>query len=154
MVIEKQTQMKLSLLTLTIACALQPAWAGGYSLQQANRAELKQDKWSCGQCKLPQESRGTLEAGVAYNDGDNAVFANSSGTDADGATGHIGGDVVFYGEQGYRTHIEADKLGYDTGSASLSTGRPGQFDIRLGYRALANFGPDNGMSPISIRTTD
>ncbi|OXS00114.1 MtrB/PioB family decaheme-associated outer membrane protein [Shewanella algae] len=147
MVIEKQTQMKLSLLALTIACALQPAWAGGYSLQQANRAELKQDKWSCGQCKLPQESRGTLEAGVAYNDGDNAVFANSSGTDADGATGHLGGDVVFYGEQGYRTHIEADKLGYDTGSASLSTGRPGQFDIRLGYRALANFGPDNGMSP-------
>ncbi len=89
MVIEKQTQMKLSLLALTIACALQPAWAGGYSLQQANRAELKQDKWSCGQCKLPQESRGTLEAGVAYNDGDNAVFANSSGTDADGATGTL-----------------------------------------------------------------
>lgn len=146
-----QHSIKLSLLAIAIGSVLTPVMAEGYGLAQANRTSLKTDRWECKRCTVSTETTGRIGAGVAYNDASDSHFGNASGTDKDGIVGHIDADVTFKNESGYRTKIEADKLGYDNGSAKLTTGRPGQYKVAFGYRGIANYDTNRALSPYMVK---
>ncbi|PKG58119.1 MtrB/PioB family decaheme-associated outer membrane protein [Shewanella sp. GutDb-MelDb] len=139
--------LQLSLIALAISASIAPALADGYGLQSANRDNAKVEKWQCKRCTTSSGFSGSVGVGAAYNDASDIHFGNTSGTDTDGAVGHIEADVNYRSATGYQTHIEADKLGYDTGSAKIETGRPGQYQIALGYRGLANYDTNAALSP-------
>lgn len=142
--------IKLSLVAMAIGSLLSPAYADGYGLSQANRAAVKLDKWQCKRCNISSDTKGAIGAGIAYNDGSDSHFGNTSGTDKDGIVGHLEADLLLKNESGYQTRIEADKLGYDNGSAQVSTGAPGQYGIVLGYRGIANYDTNRALTPYLI----
>ncbi|QLE84965.1 MtrB/PioB family decaheme-associated outer membrane protein [Shewanella sp. Scap07] len=141
--------MSLSLIAMAISASMSPAFAEGYGLANAKRDKVKLDKWECKRCVVEPGLTGSVGAGIASNDGSDPHFANTTGTDQDGVTGFVQADGSYISESGYRTDFEADKLGYDTGSASVSTGRPGQYNIALGYRGLANYDTNRALTPYS-----
>ncbi|WP_223293020.1 MULTISPECIES: MtrB/PioB family decaheme-associated outer membrane protein [Shewanella] len=144
--------VSISLVAMAISSVFSPAMADGYSLAQVNRTSLKLDKWECKRCKVSTEAAGSIGVGVAYNDGSDSHFGNTTGTDTDGLVGHLDADVTLKNESGYQTKIEADKLGYDNGSATLTTGKPGQYQIALGYRGIANYDTDKAMTPYRVKS--
>ncbi|WP_299788017.1 MtrB/PioB family decaheme-associated outer membrane protein [uncultured Shewanella sp.] len=144
-----QQSLTLSLIAIAVGSMLSPVYADGYGLAQANRSGVKLDKWQCKRCNVSADTVGSVGAGVAYNDGADSHFGNTSGTDEDGAIAHLEAELMLKNESGYQTYIAADKLGYDNGSASLSTGTPGQYEVVLGYRALAHYDTNAASTPYS-----
>ena len=120
----------LTLLAWAISGVLNTAHAEGYEIQKANRSGVKSDSWSCKQCQPKTGRQGNVSATLAYNDGEDSRFGNRTGTDKDGLVGAVGADMQYQAESGYKTRLEADKLGFDTGSAKLTTGRPGHYQIQ------------------------
>ncbi|AQS37059.1 decaheme-associated outer membrane protein, MtrB/PioB family [Shewanella psychrophila] len=147
-----QHSIKMSIVAIAITGVFSPAMADGYGLTQVNRTHLKLDKWECKRCKVSIDAQGSIGTGVAYNDGSDSHFGNSSGTDKDGILGHLDANVTLKSESGYRTEILADKLGYDNGSAALTTGKPGQYEVAFGYRGIANYDTDRAMTPYRVKS--
>ncbi len=137
----------LTLLAWAISGALTQAQAEGYDIQNANRSSIKTEAWSCKQCQTQTGHKGVVSATLAYNDGEDSRFGNMTGTEHDGLVANVGADVQNKTENGYQTSLEADKLGFDAGSATLTTGRPGQYQINLGYRGIANYQDNELESP-------
>ncbi len=145
-----QLPTRLSLIAMAIGSLWSPVYADGYGLSHANRTTVKLDKWQCKRCNVSSDTKGTIGAGIAYNDGSDIRFGNTSGTDQDGTVGHLEANLLLKNESGYQTRIEADKLGYDNGSAQVSTGAPGQYEIVLGYRGIANYDTSSALTPYMI----
>lgn len=141
------TGQQLSLLALAISASISPAFADGYGLQNANRDKADTSQWECKRCTVETGFKGEVGIGTAYNDATDIRFGNTTGTDTDGAVAHLEADLRNQSKSGYRTSITANKLGYDTGSATIETGRPGQYQIALGYRGLANYQSNNVFTP-------
>lgn len=139
--------LQLSLIALAVSASITSVQATGYGVQNANRDNAKVEKWECKRCVTSSGFNGTVGIGAAYNDGSDIHFGNTTGTDTDGAVGHIEADLNYQSENGYQTTITADKLGYDTGSAAIETGRKGQYSIALGYRGLANYDTNAALTP-------
>ena len=146
-----QHTIKMSLVAIAMTSVFSPAIADGYGLAQVNRTSLKLDKWQCKRCKVSTDTRGSIGAGLAYNDGSDPRFGNTSGTDKDGLVGHLDADVTLKNESGYRTEITANKLGYDNGSATLTTGKPGQYEVAFGYRGIANYDTNRALTPYMVK---
>ncbi|WP_299806630.1 MtrB/PioB family decaheme-associated outer membrane protein [uncultured Shewanella sp.] len=141
------TGQQLSILALAISASISPAFADGYGLQSANREKADTSKWECKRCTIESGLKGSIGIGAAYNEATDINFGNVTGIDTDGAVGHFEADLVNKSESGYQTSFTADKLGYDTGSARVETGRPGQYQIALGYRGLASFDSNSALTP-------
>ncbi|MCG9696212.1 MtrB/PioB family decaheme-associated outer membrane protein [Shewanella sp. Isolate11] len=139
--------IKLSAITLAIMSSM--AYADGYGIASANRESLKQDGWDCKRCELKTGTQGTIGVGVASNDGEDSRFGNTTGTDEDGFVASVEADVSHLTESGYQTRFNADKLGYDNGSADLTTGRRGQYSINASYRGITRYDTNSAMSPFS-----
>jgi MtrB/PioB family decaheme-associated outer membrane protein len=137
----------LTLLAWVISSVLNQAHAEGYELQKANRSGIKAEAWSCKQCQPKTGHLGNVSATLANNDGDDSRFGNTTGTDNQGLAGAVGADIIYKTDTGYQTQLVADKLGFDAGSAKLTTGRPGHYQIDLGYRGLANYQHNQLKSP-------
>lgn len=137
----------LTLLAWTMSGVLNTAHAEGYEIQKANRSGVKNEAWSCKQCQSQTGRQGNVSATLAHNDGDDSRFGNRTGIDKDGLVGAIGADMKYKAESGYQTSLMADKLGFDTGSAKLSTGQLGHYQINLGYKGLANYQYNQLKSP-------
>lgn len=137
----------LTLLAWAISGVLTQAHAEGYELQEANRSNIKTEAWSCKQCQPKTGHIGNVSASLAYNDSEDSRFGNRTGTDNDGLVGAVGADMMYKTQTGYQTELVADKLGFDAGSAKLTTGRPGNYQINLGYRGLANYNHNQLKSP-------
>lgn len=137
----------LTLLAWAISGVLNTAHAEGYEIQKANRSGIKSEAWSCKQCQAKTGRQGNVSATLAYNDGEDSRFGNRTGTDKDGLVGAVGANMQYQAESGYQTRLEADKLGFDTGSAKLTTGQPGHYQIQLGYKGLANYQYNQLKSP-------
>lgn len=137
----------LTLLAWAISGVLNTAHAEGYEIQKANRSGVKSEAWSCKQCQPKTGRQVNVSATLAYNDGEDSRFGNRTGTDKDGLVGAVGADMQYQAGSGYQTRLEADKLGFDTGSAKLTTGQPGHYQIQLGYKGLANYQYNQLKSP-------
>ncbi|WP_281212610.1 MtrB/PioB family decaheme-associated outer membrane protein [Shewanella insulae] len=135
----------LSLLALSIISSL--ASAQGYDLASANRSKVKMDAWQCKRCEVKDATRGEIGIGVAYNDGSDSRFGNTTGTDTDGAVASLEADLTHKKASGYQTQFKANRLGYDAGSASLTTGRKGQYEIAASYRGFARFDNNAALTP-------
>ncbi|ABZ77332.1 outer membrane protein, putative [Shewanella halifaxensis HAW-EB4] len=141
------TGQQLSVLALAISASISPVFADGYGLQNANRAKADTTKWQCKRCTSESGFEGSIGIGAAYNDASDIHFGNTTGTDTDGAVGHLEADLINKSESGYETSFTANKLGYDTGSAKVETGVPGHYQIALGYRGLANYDTNAALTP-------
>lgn len=137
----------VTLLAWAISSALTQAHAEGYELQKANRDSIKTAAWSCKQCQTKTGHIGEVSATLAYNDGEDSRFGNMTGTDKDGLVGAVGADMQYKTPTGYQTELVVDNLGYDASSAKLTTGRPGNYQINLGYRGLATYNHNQLKSP-------
>ncbi|MCL1139090.1 MtrB/PioB family decaheme-associated outer membrane protein [Shewanella pneumatophori] len=144
---QRNINTQLTLLALAIGTSISPAYAQGYGIQNANRDKANTEKWECKRCTVNSGFSGSVGVGAAYNDADDIHFGNTAGTDKDGVVGHLDADLVNKAESGYQTSFVADKLGYDTGTATLETGRPGHYNITLGYRGLAHYDTNDALSP-------
>ncbi|KIO37370.1 MtrB/PioB family decaheme-associated outer membrane protein [Shewanella sp. cp20] len=138
----------LSLLALSIISSL--ATAQGYDLASANRSQVKMDAWKCQRCEIKDATTGEIGVGVAYNDGSDSRFGNTTGTDTDGVVASLEADLTHKKASGYQTQFKADRLGYDAGSASLTTGRQGQYQIAASYRGFAHFDNNDALSPYRL----
>ncbi len=144
-------KFKLNLVTLALTSVLVPsaALASGYGIQNANTENVKFDKWVCKNCVVESGFKGTVGAGVGYNDDDNDIHsANAFAAESEFA-GKIDADVTYLNESGYRTTIEAHDLGMEDGRLELSTGRIGKYQIDLNYRQIATYNTDNALTPYS-----
>jgi MtrB/PioB family decaheme-associated outer membrane protein len=123
------------------------AYGEGYGIASANRDTLKLEGWKCQRCSVTTGTSGHLGVGVAYNDGEDSRFGNSTGTDEDGGVASLEAKLEHKNESGYQTKFTADKLGYENGSASLTTGRPGQYAITAAYRGIARYDTNHAVTP-------
>ncbi|MFV7769708.1 MtrB/PioB family decaheme-associated outer membrane protein [Shewanella marisflavi] len=136
---------RLSLLALAVISSY--AGAQGYGLASANRDKVKLDAWECKRCEVPKGTTGMIGAGIAYNDGGDSRFGNTTGTDQDGAVASLEADLAHKTDSSYQTRFEANRLGYDAGSASLTTGRKGQYEIQAAYRGFARYDNNSALTP-------
>ncbi|WP_037428290.1 MtrB/PioB family decaheme-associated outer membrane protein [Shewanella colwelliana] len=141
------TKLPLCLSALALAIASTMSYADGYGIQSANRDKLKLDAWECKRCTHTTGTKGDIGLGVAQNDGDDTHFGNTSGTDKDGTVVYVNANVNHKTNSGYRTDVDADRLGLDNGSASITTGRPGQYEIFAAYRGIARYDSNQALSP-------
>ncbi|MGS0676675.1 MtrB/PioB family decaheme-associated outer membrane protein [Shewanella sp. 125m-1] len=141
------TPQQLSILALAISASISPVFADGYGLKNVNRDQANTAEWECKRCNVESGFKGSVGVGAAYNDASDIHFGNTTGTDKDGAVAHLEADLTNKSESGYQTSFVADKLGYDTGSARLETGRPGQYKLAFGYRGFALYDTNYALSP-------
>lgn len=139
----------LSLIASAILLGLSGQAMAGYGLKDANRTSVKKDAWVCKGCESKSESTSAITAGIAWQDGEDSHFANTTGTDADGATGYVSADIQHRGDKDYRLDFQADKLGFDASSARLAIRKPGHYQFYLDYRALARYDTNQGVTPYS-----
>ncbi|MDH3613116.1 MAG: MtrB/PioB family decaheme-associated outer membrane protein [Gammaproteobacteria bacterium] len=91
--------------------------------------------WACEFCPFEDGHRADYEIGATSVDGDSAYFGDATGYDEDGAYANVDGNGS-YAKDGYRLRWTAEDLGLDSRAIELKTGRPGSYDINLGYREL------------------
>lgn len=137
--------LRLSALALAVVSSM--VYAEGYGISSANRDSLKLEGWKCQRCALTTGTSGQVGIGVAHNDGEDSHFGNTSGTDEDGVVASLEANVTYQNESGYRTRFKTDKLGYENGSANLTTGKPGQYAITAAYRGIAHYDTNQASTP-------
>lgn len=130
--------MQKSLLATLIGLTLSPTlYAADFSLGNANTVNANTDQWQCERCTPATGTQGHFAVGVSENQIDALHFANESGTDKEGLVPRLDGDVTHWYGNDVRTQAEADQLGYDVSTLTLSADRARDFSALLGWRQLA-----------------
>ncbi len=143
--------MKLSAIALAIIApiAAPMAYGEGYGIASANRSSLKQEGWECKRCELKTGLEGSVGVNVASNDGDDSRFGNTTGTDEDGFVAGVNADVSYKTDSGYQTQFNANKLGYDNGSAKITTGSKDHYGFSASYRGISRYDTNHALTPFS-----
>ncbi|QYJ87392.1 MtrB/PioB family decaheme-associated outer membrane protein [Shewanella mesophila] len=147
----RHNRLPLRLSTLAFAIISTMAYSEGYGISSANRDSLKLDGWKCQRCAVTTGTHGQIGIGAAHNDGEDSRFGNTTGTDKDGVVASLEANVTHQNETGYRTRFKADKLGYENGSAALTTGKPGQYAITAAYRGITHYDTNQALTPYTTQ---
>jgi len=98
-------------------------------------AQVDTSEWNCEYCPFEDGYRAEVDAGVAYVSEDAARFGNGTGLDEKGAEVVLGGDGRYL-KDGTEVTWYAEDLGIDSRALEISVGKPGKFEVGLGYREL------------------
>jgi MtrB/PioB family decaheme-associated outer membrane protein len=118
---------KNSILSTAISVAL--------TLPAISAAEVDTSEWACQYCPFEAGYRAEIDAGAAYVSDDAARFGNGTGLDEKGAYVDLGGNGR-YVKDGTVVSWYAEDLGTKSRVLDISAGKPGKYEVSLGYREL------------------
>lgn len=95
-------------------------------------AQVDTSEWKCEYCPFVDGHEAEVDAGASHVSEDAARFGNATGLDEKGAYLDLGGEGRFL-KDGTRMTWSADDLGLDSRELSISIGRPGTYNVSLGY---------------------
>jgi MtrB/PioB family decaheme-associated outer membrane protein len=98
-------------------------------------AQVDTSEWKCEYCPFEKGYSADVDAGVNYVSDDVARFGNGTGMDEIGAEVDLGGNGVYVSD-GTRMTWYAEDLGLDSRVLDITVGKPGTYEIGLGYREL------------------
>jgi MtrB/PioB family decaheme-associated outer membrane protein len=98
-------------------------------------AQVDTSEWNCEYCPFEDGYRAEVDAGVKYVSDDAARFGSGTGLDEKGAYVDLGGNGR-YVKNGTEVSWTAEDLGTSSRVLNISAGRPGKFEVGLGYREL------------------
>ncbi|WOT04104.1 MtrB/PioB family decaheme-associated outer membrane protein [Shewanella youngdeokensis] len=145
-------KFKLNVVTLALlasAGAMLPNAAiavDSYSIQHANTAKVKFNKWVCKRCSVETGYRGTVGVGVGYNDSDDIHSANAFAAENEFAA-KVDADLSYTAKSGYKADLDVDNLGMENSRAEINVGKAGLYNLNLNYRQIATYKTDSAMSP-------
>jgi len=91
--------------------------------------------WACEFCPFEDGHRADYEIGATSVDEDSAYFGDATGYDEDGVYANVDG-TGSYASKDFRLRWKGEDLGLDSRVVELQGGKPGIFDLNLGYREL------------------
>ena len=100
-----------------------------------SEAEVDTTEWACQYCPFEEGYRAEIDAGAKYVSDDAARFGNGTGLDEKGAYVDLGGNGR-YVKDGTVVSWYAQDLGTSSRILDISAGKPGKYDVSLGYREL------------------
>ncbi len=99
-------------------------------------AQVDTSDWNCEYCPFEKGYSAEYRAGASNVDGEDGYrFGNGTGYDDESAYAELGFDGSHYGES-TRTTWKLEDLGLDSRLFELSIGKPGTYEINLGYDAI------------------
>jgi len=101
----------------------------------AAMAQVDTSEWNCEYCPFEDGYRAEVDAGVGYVSEDAARFGNGTGLDEKGAVIELAGEGRYL-KDGTEVTWYAEDLGVDSRVLEISAGKPGKFEVGLGYREL------------------
>lgn len=101
----------------------------------AAMAQVDTSEWNCEYCPFADGYRAEVDVGADYVSEDAARFGNGTGLDEKGAEVHLAGEGRYLND-GTEVSWHAEDLGIDSRVLELSAGKPGKFEVGLGYREL------------------
>ncbi len=107
--------------------------AAAFLMPAAALAQVDTSDWKCEYCPFDDGYRAEIDAGASYVSDDAARFGNGTGLDEKGAYADLGG-AGRYLKDGTEISWYAEDLGLDSRELNISVGRPGSYEINLGYR--------------------
>lgn len=99
-------------------------------------AQVDTSDWNCEYCPFETGYQAEYDVGVSNVDGEDGYrFGNGTGYDEDGVYAELGFNGSHVGES-TRSSWKLEDLGLDSRLIELSIGRPGTYEISLGYDAI------------------
>jgi hypothetical protein len=98
-------------------------------------AQVDTSEWKCEYCPFEKGYSADVDAGAGYVSEDALRFGNGTGMDEKGAYVDLGGHGT-YASDGTRMTWYAEDLGLDSRVLDITVGKPGTYEIGLGYREL------------------
>ena len=98
-------------------------------------AQVDTSEWACQYCPFEEGYRAEIDAGASYVSDDAARFGNGTGLDEKGAYVDLGGNGR-YVKNGTEVSWYAEDLGTRSRVLNISAGKPGKYEVALGYREL------------------
>ena len=98
-------------------------------------AQVDTSEWQCEYCPFEDGYSAEIDAGAQYVSDDAARFGNGTGLDEKGAYVDLGGNGRYL-KNGTEVSWTAEDLGTTSRVLNISAGRPGKFEVALGYREL------------------
>jgi len=95
-------------------------------------AQVDTSEWNCEYCPFEDGYRAEMDAGASYVSEDATRFGNGTGLGEKGADLDLGGEGRSL-KNGTEIAWDAEDLGLDTRRLNVSIGRPGTYEIALGY---------------------
>ena len=114
---------------------LRAAIAATLLMPVAALAQVDTSEWKCEYCPFDEGYRAEVDAGVKYVSDDAARFGNATGLDEKGATVDLGGNGRYL-KNGTEVSWYAEDLGTSSRVLNIAAGKPGKFEVALGYREL------------------
>jgi MtrB/PioB family decaheme-associated outer membrane protein len=98
-------------------------------------AQVDTSEWKCEYCPFEEGYSASVDAGANYVSDDAFRFGNGTGLDEKGANVMLGGEGRYVND-GYQVSWYAEDLAESSRVLNITAGRPGKFEVGLGYREL------------------
>lgn len=138
----------LNLITLALLGSSGSVMALDFSVAKANTANVNPEKFQCRQCTIDARHQGIVTVSAGYIDSDDPHAGNEFGTDRDGFSGSVSGDIRYQNNEGYRSGIQAHQLGLQNSFAHIESGKTGVYQVELDYQMITSY--QNGDVPTHL----
>ena len=101
----------------------------------ASLAQVDTSDWNCEYCPFDDGYSAEYEAGASHVSDDALRYGNATGYDEKGAYAELGGEGRYFSD-GTEVKWLAEDLAHESRVFELSAGKPGKFEIDVGYRAI------------------
>ncbi|NIV18751.1 MAG: MtrB/PioB family outer membrane beta-barrel protein, partial [Woeseiaceae bacterium] len=115
-----------TILTAAVSAAL---------ISPAAVAQVDTSDWKCEYCPFDKGYRAEYDVGASSVSDEAWRYGNGTGYDDKGAYAEVGGEGRYFNE-GTEVTWNAEDLGLDSRVFTMSAGKPGRFEVDLGYRGL------------------
>ena len=109
--------------------------AATFLLPTTALAQVDTSEWKCEYCPFEDGYQATVEAGAEYVTDDAFRYGNATGDDEKGARLNLGGDGK-YSRNGTEMSWYADDIVGPAPELMITAGRPGKFEVALGYKEI------------------
>lgn len=104
-------------------------------------------RWQCRNCPLVSGWRGSVLFGAGYVSDDYFEFGNYRGLEQQGFYGALGVDLTWRAEDARYLDIYGERLGLDSRTLNIETGKQGSYKIFLGWDQIIQHRADDTRTP-------
>jgi len=104
-------------------------------------------RWQCRNCPLVYGWRGSVLFGAGYVSDDFFEFGNYRGLEQQGVYGALGVDLTWRAEDARYLDIYGERLGLDSRTLEVETGKQGSYKIFLGWDQITQHRADDTRTP-------
>lgn len=104
-------------------------------------------RWQCRSCPLAYGWRGNVLYGAGYVSDDFFEFGNYRGLEEQGIYGALGVDLTWRAEDARYLDIYGERLGLDSRTLAIETGKQGSYKIFLGWDQITQYRAEDTRTP-------